>query len=668
MTEKDKATNNTRRRTRPSTSRANTKRPQIKQESISSNRRGISTSSSRTHTGRTYTTSKKQLSNTHTYAKRPAVKSTSSKTIRKMGSPRRNTSGYSSSEKRAKKEQVAIPPLSSDNIRIIPLGGVEEIGKNMTAIETKDDIFVIDAGFQFREESTPGIDYILPNIKYLEDRKDKVRAVFITHGHLDHIGGIPYIMDKIGNPPLYSRNLTILMIKKRQEEFPGLPPLNIETVEKDDRIKVGNSYISFFAVTHTVPDAMGIIVETPYGDVVATGDLKLDHNDGIPTEKEQDEFAKFENRNVLMLMADSTNVERPGFSIPERVVFKNIEEIIRETKGRLIVGTFASLLERLIKIIEIAEKFNKKIVVDGRSMKTNVEIAQTAGMFKPKKGTIIPIEEMDNYPPDRVVVLATGAQGDEFASLMRAANKSHKYLKLNVRDTVLLSSSVIPGNERSVQKLKDNLSRQGAKIVHYRMSEVHSSGHANRDETIWIHQHINPKFFMPIHGYHYMLRVHTEVAQEAGTPKENIVIPDNGSIIEIQDKGKKITVLKAKAPSELVLVDGFSVGNVQEAVIRDRTLLAQDGMFVVIAIVDTKTGKVRKSPDIISRGFVYLRESQDLLRQARYITKKTIEDRAVGMNPINFDNLKRDITDNVGKFLFQQTAKRPIVLPVLIGV
>lgn len=665
MTEKKTSTGSER---KTSTSPRAAKKTQTRRAPAAKKQTGRA-SSSRTRSASTYTTSKQQLASSRPHKKRTVVKKTTGKRTQRVPSARKGGLRRSpSAPTRDKKGSASIPPLTKDSVRIIPLGGVEEIGKNMTAIETKDDIFVIDAGFQFREENTPGIDYILPNTKYLEDNKDKIRGLFITHGHLDHIGGIPYIMKSMGNPPVYSRNLTTLMIKKRQEEFPGLPPLKIEIIEKDDRITVGSTNISFFAVTHTIPDSMGVIIETEFGDIVATGDLKLDHTDGIPTEEEQKEFSKFKDRNVLILLADSTNVERPGFSIPERIVFENIEEIIRETEGRLIVGTFASLLERLIKIIEIAEKFNKKVVVDGRSMKTNVEIAKEAGMFTPSKDTIIPIEEMDNYPPDRIIILATGAQGDEFASLMRSANKTHKYIKINPRDTVLLSSSVIPGNERSVQKLKDNLSREGAKIVHYRVSEVHSSGHANRDETIWIHRQVNPKYFMPIHGYHYMLRVHKEVAIEAGTPAENIVVPDNGMIVEIQEKGTKLATLKETASSELVLVDGFSVGNVQEAVIRDRHMLAQDGMFVIIAIIDTKTGKVRKSPDIISRGFVYLRESQDLLRQARYITKKNIEDISVGMNPINFDHLKREITDSVGKFLFQQTAKRPIVLPVLIGV
>lgn len=563
---------------------------------------------------------------------------------------------------------VAIPPPKSGNIRIIPLGGVEEVGRNMTVIETEHDIIIMDMGVQFSEESTPGVDFILPNTAYLEERKSKIRGVVITHGHLDHIGAIPYIMSRIGNPPIYSRNFTNLMISKRQEEFSHLPPLNIITVEKNDTLTLGSTRVTFFGVTHSIPDALGAIIETPYGDIVYTGDLRLDHREGVPSEMEEEVYATFRDRNVLLLMTDSTNVENPGFSISERVVVENIDEIIRTTPSRLIISTFASQVERMVNMLKIAEKYGKKVIIEGRSMKTNVEVVKVAQLLDVKPSTLITVEEMSNYPDDRIIVLATGAQGEEFAALMRIANKTHKHIRLTPRDTVLMSSSVIPGNERSVQKLKDNLSRQGAHIIHYRTSDIHASGHANHDELAWIHKKIHAKFFIPIHGYHYMLRVHADLARSLGTPSENVVIPDNSMVIEIQDAGKKLTVLPERAPSELVLVDGFSVGNVQEAVIRDRTMLAQDGMFVVIAIIDIKTGKVRKSPDIISRGFVYLRESQELLRQARHLTKKTIEDLAAGMNPINFDHLKEEVTDNVGRFLLQQTAKRPIVLPVLIGM
>lgn len=568
-----------------------------------------------------------------------------------------------------KKKEDVIPPIKKDTIRIIPLGGVEEIGRNMTVIEDVDDIIIIDCGFQFKEAETPGIDYILPNTKYLEERRHKIRAIIITHGHLDHIGGIPYLMDLIGNPPIYSRRLTNVMIKKRQEEFAHLPKLDIREVEKNSTIKVGKNIVcKFFAVTHTIPDAMGVIIKTKYGSIVHTGDLKLDHRNGIPVKAEEEEFKKFEKEKVLLLMADSTNVERPGFSIPEQTVFENIEEIIKNVRGRLIIGTFASQLERIVKIIEIAEKYNKKIVVEGRSMKTNVEIVRFLKILKPKAGTFINVQEMDQYPPSRILVLATGAQGDEYAALMRVATKTHKYLKITNQDTIVLSSSIIPGNERAVQKLKDNLSRQGAKIIHYQVSDVHSSGHANRDETAWIHKKIKAKFFMPVHGYHYMLRVHADLAHSLGMPRENIIIPDNGSIIEIQDSGKKITRLKESAPSGIRIVDGFSIGDIQEVVIRDRKMLAQDGMFVIIATINLKTGKLRKSPDIISRGFIYLRESQELLQETRLLIKKNVEDSTHGMNPINFDYVKNNLTEAVTKYLFQKTNKHPIVIPVLLGV
>lgn len=572
--------------------------------------------------------------------------------------------------RRPKRGAEVIPPLAPGNIRIIPLGGVEEIGRNMTVIEYKDDIVVIDAGFQFQEDETPGIDYILPNTKYLEERKDKIRAVIITHGHLDHIGAIPYIMGRIGNPPIYTRNLTAIMIQKRQTEFPHLPPLNIKIVEKEERIKVGNLPIRFFGVTHTIPDSMGIIIDTPHGWIVNPGDYKLDHINGVPTDEEEEQYKVFDNANVLLLMTDSTNIENPGFSTPESVVHKNLDEIIRNIKGRLIIGTFASQLQRMIAIVQICEQHGKKIAVEGRSMKANIEIATAAGMLKVKKDTIIQAQEIDNYPPDRIVILATGAQGEEFAALMRMSNKSHKFLRITKRDTVLLSSSVIPGNEKTVQKLKDNLARQGAKIIHYRTSDVfiHSTGHGNRGEIEWLHKKIKPKFFIPIHGTHYMLRLHAELAESLGMPENHIIVPDDGSIVELQDEAKKIVMLKEKAAEGLVMVDGFAVGNMQEVVIRDRQMLAQDGMFVIVASINTSTGKLKKSPDIISRGFVYLRESQDLLQQTRYIIKKTIEDEVQGMHPINFDYIKDRVTDTVSKYLFQQTAKRPIVIPVLLGI
>ncbi len=569
---------------------------------------------------------------------------------------------------RQKRENNIVPPLHPEGVRIIPLGGVEEVGRNMTIIETPDDMFVIDAGFQFVGESdAPGIDYVLPNITYIEERKDKLRALIITHGHLDHIGGIPFILNRIGNPPIYTRNLTAIMIKKRQEEFPHLPKLNIELIEPGDRVRMGNTHVTTFPVTHSIPDSMGIKIETKYGNVILTGDLKLAHEDGIPTEEEKKKWSALGKENNLFFIADSTNAEKEGFSIPESKVHDTLSDIVKNTKGRLIIGTFASQFERIIRIIDSAEKCGKKIVSEGRSIRVNIEIAQKAGLLKPKEGTLISAQDIDNYPAHKIIILATGAQGEKFAALMRIATKQHKYVRLNERDTVVLSSSVIPGNEISVQKLKDNLYRNGVRLIHYRSSDVHSTGHGNSGELTWINNQVKSKFFMPAYGYHSMLRCHAQAVMDSGFPKENIVLPDNGTVIDIIE-GKEMLIRKEKAPSSMVMVDGFSVGGVQDVVIRDRKALAQDGMFVIVATLNFKTGKLRKSPDLISRGFVYLRESQGLLQETRILIKKTIENSTHNMHPINFDMIKAELADTVAAFLFQKTNKHPIVIPVLLGL
>lgn len=570
----------------------------------------------------------------------------------------------------ADKKGSVIPELKAGDIRIIPLGGVEEIGKNMTMIEIGNDIIVVDAGFQFKEEDTPGIDYILPNTKYLEERKHKIRGLIVTHGHLDHIGAIPFIMDRIGNPPIYTRNLTSLMVKKRQSEFPHLEQIDFKVVENNDRIKMGDQVVRFFGVTHSIPDSMGVMIETPYGHIVTPGDYKLEHLDGIPSEREEKEYAVFDKEKVLLLLTDSTNIENPGFSTPESIVNENLEQIIKNTKGRLIMAMFASHIHRIAHVVKACEKYGKKLVIEGRSMKNNIEITIFAGLLQVGKDVIIKPEDIGNYPPDKVVVLATGAQGEDFSFLGRLINDNYKHFKLNNRDTVLLSSSIVPGNERAVQRLKDGIARKGASITHYRTSEVyiHSTGHGNRGEMEWLHKKTKPKFFIPIHGNHYMLKLHAEMAEQLGMPKDHIVVPDNGMVIEIQDGGSKMVALKEKAPSATVMVDGFTIGDIQEVVIRDRQILAQDGIFVFVAMIDAKTGKLKKSPDIISRGSVYLRESQDLLREARFVIKRTIERNIQGTGPVNFDHVKNVVTEEMSRFLFQQTAKKPIVIPVLLSV
>ena len=619
--------------------------------------------------------------------KKRTTKSSTYQYARKRFGQNRESRSFDSKNQYKNAKGIKIPSPEKGAIRIIPLGGVEEIGKNMTAVEIGEDIIVIDAGMHFSNEATPGIDYVIPNTTYLEERKDKIRALIITHGHLDHIGGVPIVLSRIGNPPVYSRNLSILMMRKRQAEFPHLPAMKENIVEKDSVITCGKIKVRFFGVTHTIPDAMGIIIETEHGWIVTPGDYKLDQVDGIVSQEEEKEYSIFDKAKVLLLMTDSTNIENEGFALPEIKVHQGLENLIKKIHGRIIIAAFASHITRLAHVVKVAEALGKKIAIDGRSMKTNIEVAIETGLFQPKKGTIIPIEEAGNYPPNKIVILMTGAQGEEFAALNRAANKSHTKFSLHKGDTIILSASIIPGNELQVQKMKDGLSRQSVKIISYRTPGedfVHSTGHGNQEDIKWLHRKTHPKFFIPIHGHHYHLELHKELALELGMSEENIVVPDNGSIIEISSDGQKITVRKEKAPAGLMMVDGSSVGDAQDVVIRDRVMLAQDGMFVIIALLDQKTGKLKKSPDLISRGFVYLKENQELLRQVRIIIKKSIEDAAAKMparpdsarlaqpnyggNMVDFDVIKANLGESISKFLYQKTAKRPLVIPVILSV
>ena len=566
-----------------------------------------------------------------------------------------------------KKPHDIIPPIN-DAIRIVPLGGVEEIGKNMTVIEYGNDIIVVDAGIQFTDPETPGVDYILPNIKYLEDRKDRIRALVITHGHLDHIGGIPYLITRLGNPPIYTREFGALLIRKRQEEFPQLAPLDIRIVEAGDKAipLTPTLKVRFFGLTHSIPDSTGIIIETPYGDIVNTGDVRIENEAGVPAEKEVEQYKMFKDRNVLLFPMDSTGIDKPGFSPSEASILKNIDAIVGQAPGRVIIATFASQVERIIEFMNTARRYGRKVVIEGRSMKTNVDIIKHLNLVDVSH--IVPVEEIEKLPPNKVMMIATGAQGEEFAALMRMANKTHKYVKLQRSDTIILSSSVIPGNDRAVEKLKDNLFRHDAKIITYLDSDVHTSGHGKRGELEWVHKQIPYKYFMPVHGSHFRLKMHAELAANLGCPRENIIVPDNGSIIEIRDGGKQFIKLPEKAPSDDMVVEGLNIGDISEVVIRDRKMLAGDGIFVIIALVNSRNGRLKKSPDIIARGFVYLRESQELLSEARNIIRRSIESSTMGSNPINFDLAKNAVSEDVSRFLFQKTAKKPIVIPVILGV
>lgn len=551
-------------------------------------------------------------------------------------------------------------------IRIIPIGGVEEVGRNMTVVEYGNEIIVMDAGIQFPEEETPGIDFIIPNTAYLEKNKNRIKGLIISHGHLDHVGAIPYLIDRLGFPTIYTTRLTKALILKRQEEFPHTPKLKIEEVDSSKSLVFGKMKIRFFDITHTIPDAIGTIIETPHGNVIYPGDFKVElDSEGKPMDVEQ--FIELGKEKNLILLLESTKAETPGFSVPEKIAHRNLEKIIVESKGRVIIGMFSSLIERIIEMVRIAEKYDKKVILDGYSLKANLEIAKELGFFKPKKEVIIPVERVNDYPPSKIMILGTGSQGEENATLMRMASRRHKYIKIQRDDTVILSSSVIIGNERSVQSLKDNLSRQGAKIIHYGVAGVHASGHGCQEDLKLMIKMIKPKYFMPVHGYYFMLKTNADLAESIGIDKKNIVIPvNNGAIIEVSEE--KLSLLKESVQASYVMVDGLGVGDVKEVVLRDRQMLSQDGIFVMITVIDSQTGKVKNSPDIISRGFIYLKESQELLKQTRFLIRKVVEEITGKMHPINVDYVKEILRERVGKFLFQKTHRRPMVLPVIIEV
>jgi len=560
-----------------------------------------------------------------------------------------------------------ISRLPHENLKVVPLGGLEEVGRNMMFFEYGDDILIIDMGLQFPEEGMPGIDYIIPNISYLKEHKDRIRGVIITHAHLDHIGAIPYLIQELGNPTIFTMPLTRGIILKRQEDFKHLPPLDIEIINIDEKIRFGDAFeAEFFHVNHNVFDTVGVAVHTPVGTIVHTADFKFDNNPVGDKPADYAKMARFSSEGVLLLMSDSTGAEKPGHSISEKTIQENLEDIFQHSPSRIIAATFGSLIARIQQLITLAEKFDRKVSIDGYSMKANVAIAQELGYIKARKGTFVDIDKISDYPIERQLICCTGAQGESNAVLMRIAQKEHRHIQLAKGDTVVFSSSVVPGNERTVQSLKDIIYRQGAKVFHYQMMDIHSGGHAQAEDLKMMINLMRPKFFLPIHGNYFLLKLHSDLAESVGIPPENIVIPGNGNTVELLPD--KISILKNTVPASYVMVDGLGVGDVGEVVLRDRQMLSQDGIFVIITILDSKTGKIVGSPDIISRGFIYLRENQEMLKQVRHKIRETIENTATAEQTLDVDYIKNNIRDKIGQFLFSKTERRPMVLPVVIKV
>ena len=554
-----------------------------------------------------------------------------------------------------------------DILRIIPLGGCEEVGRNMTIFEYNDDIVIIDMGLQFPEEDMPGIDYIIPNIDYLKGKEKNIKAVILSHGHLDHIGAAPILLEKLGYPPVVARDLTIAMTKHRLEDYEKGSSKKLKTIlikSVNDRIKMGNFNIGFFQIEHSIMDAVGVILKTPNGTVIHPGDWTLEKNDKGKPILNYKYLSKLPKPTILML--ESLGAVDVRKSASNAQMQHNLTNIVNSASGRVIIGTFSSQIERIGWILQMAEKNGKKVALDGYSMKMNIELAKELGYIKYSKGAVIPIKQIDEYDDNKIIILCTGAQGESNAVLSRIISKNHKYVQLKRQDTVIFSSSIIPGNERTIQRLKDNLYRQCDNVIHGSIMDIHVSGHGNREDIIYMLSQIKPTYFVPVYANHYMLKEAAKLAiNEAGYKEKNIFVPDNGQVIIFDKRGGQLTT--ERVPANYVYVDGLGVTDTTNIVLRDRQVLAEDGMVVVIATVDTKTGRLIQNPDIISRGFVFLKENKKLIEDVRHKVKNLV----IKSDPRSWSDtnyVKNKIRDEVGQYLFKQTEKRPMVLPVVIEV
>ncbi len=554
-----------------------------------------------------------------------------------------------------------------NSLKIIPLGGCEEVGRNMTCFEYGQDIVILDMGLQFPEEDMPGIDYVIPNVEYLKGKEKNIRGVIFSHGHLDHIGAAPILLNQLGNPQIIGRPLTLEMVKHRVEDTYHGASKKLKTVYVKDiheKMSLGAFTLSFFPIDHSVMDAMGIILETPVATVLHPGDWTIEKSPASGKAIDYSHLARLKRPTILMLESlGATNSEE---QVTEEKMLKNLYMLITKAPGRTIITTFSSQIQRIRQILEFAAQNNKKVALDGFSMKLNIELATKLGYIKIPKGVIITTDKAHGYPDNKVIIICTGGQGEEMAALSRIVAGNHRFIKIKKEDTVIFSSSVIPGNERTVQRVKDNLYRQSDNVYHSDIIDVHISGHSNIEGIKQMLKEIRPDYFIPVYANHYFLKEAAKIAQGIGFRKDKIFVPDNGSIIKFTNR--EAGILKEKAPTSYVFVDGLGVGDVGEIVLRDRQMLAEDGMFVIVAVIDKQTGRVKGSPDIISRGFVYLRESKDLLSQTR---KKVIEivDKSAGHGgPVNWTYVKDELRNKIGDFLNTKTSRRPMILPVVIEV
>jgi ribonuclease J len=552
--------------------------------------------------------------------------------------------------------------MAKPRLKIIPLGGLSEIGKNMMVMESENDIIAIDAGLMFPEEDMLGIDLVIPDISYLVEHKEKVRGIIITHGHEDHIGALPYILPQL-NVPVYSTKLTNGLISMKLKERRALAEANLKVIPPGGNVTLGRFRIELFPVCHSIPDSVGLVIYTPIGVVVHTGDFKLDHTpvSGRPTDLSR--LAQLGARGVLLLMSDSTYAELPGYTPSEKVVGEALDHIMAEAPGRVIITTFSSLVSRVQQVIDAAAKHGRRVFVVGRSMSDTVRMALELGYLHAPDGILSRLDQLRGLPHNKVVFVTTGSQGEPTSALVRMANRDHREVHIIPGDTVVISATPVPGNEGLVNRVVNSLFKQGARVLYDKVAQVHVHGHASQEELKLLLTLARPKFFMPIHGEYRHLALHAKLAESVGLPKENIFVLEDGDVLELTPESGKRT---GKITASNVYVDGLSVGDIDSIVLRDRKMLSKDGIVMVIIAVNRQTGKVIGRPDIVSRGFVDPVESKDMIEASRDLVAKVLDHG--GARPADWGFISRKVRDTLNRFYYEQTRRRPMVLPFMVKV
>jgi len=548
-------------------------------------------------------------------------------------------------------------------LKIIPLGGLNEIGKNMTVFEYDNESIIVDCGLKFPEDDMLGIDIVLPDISYIEKTASKIKGIIFTHGHEDHIGGIPYLLKKV-DLPLYGTKLTMGLIENKLKEHTDIKDTKLNIRNPGDVIKFSKFEIELIRVSHSIPDAVALAITTPAGVVIHTGDFKIDYTPIDGKVIDLPRFSEYGKKGVLLLMCDSTNVEREGYTMSESTVGYTFERIFRHAVGRIVIASFSSNIHRIQQVVNAAVMEKRKIAISGRSMFNISGVALELGLLKIPNNVLIDVEDMDRYPDNEIVLITTGSQGEPMSALTRMANKSHKFVKIRKSDTIVLSSSPIPGNEKSVKNIINELLKTGADVIYHSLQDVHVSGHACKEELKIMHTLIKPKYFVPVHGEYSHLKHHGILAESLGMNSDDIFILENGDTLELNEnqakKGNKVT-------SGIVLVDGLGVGDVGNLVLRDRRILSEDGLIIVVVALSKKTGAVASGPDIVSRGFVYVKHSEDLMAGMNGIVNKAVN-KCVENNVREWDAIKSSIRDNLRGYIYSQTKRRPMILTIIMEV